>query len=164
MGWPPTGWRRPPSAPVRYRHDGITPHPIKWISNCRYGCASCYHKPSLQLFFVGGYAAVIGYGMDVFALNTSTLSWREIKVVGEIPPGRVGHSATMIGPNIVLFGGGSSGVIYEDVWLLDTVRSRFLGRQKWTSLFSFNSHRITPIFLKLRFNKIITKLDLFFFF
>ncbi|KAL3323796.1 hypothetical protein AABB24_038119 [Solanum stoloniferum] len=56
---------------------------------------------------------------DVYILDTMTLEWRELAVLGTIPPPRCGHTATMVEKRLLVYGGrGGGGPIMADLWAL----------------------------------------------
>jgi hypothetical protein len=57
---------------------------------------------------------------DVHVLDCLTWEWEEIKpqqTAGSIPSGRAGHTATLFGDHLVIFGG-NDGELLNDVWIL----------------------------------------------
>jgi N-acetylneuraminic acid mutarotase len=52
-------------------------------------------------------------------MNTALKSWTKIKGTGSTPSGRAGHSATVIGNTIYVFGGESSSGVLGDFYTLD---------------------------------------------
>ncbi|KAF3782045.1 Host cell factor 1 [Nymphaea thermarum] len=56
---------------------------------------------------------------DVYVLDTMSLEWMELSVLGSLPPPRCGHTATMIEKRMLIFGGrGGGGPIMGDLWAL----------------------------------------------
>lgn len=86
--------------------------------------ARAYHE-TLQ---VGGYLLVLGgwsgSAEGLGELNTLDLeglgSWYTVEVPGQAPPSTYGHSATLIGTKVVLFGGWDSVSPLNSVRVLDT--------------------------------------------
>ena len=56
---------------------------------------------------------------DVRALDTTRMRWAQPLVVGEGPSPREGHSASMLGTSMWVFGGSSEVGYLDDVWVLD---------------------------------------------
>ena len=79
---------------------------------------------------MGGYLLVIGgWGNGAVGLGeVSTLdidglgSWYTVKVPGQSPPSVYGHSATLIGSKVVLFGGWDGVSPLNSVHVLDTAK------------------------------------------
>ena len=60
---------------------------------------------------------------DVWALSTSTWSWRHVPSIGSAPSPRWGAAAAMWGDSLVVFGGTGASALLNDVWLLDISES-----------------------------------------
>ena len=57
---------------------------------------------------------------DTYAFNVDRSAWRELKMKGELPEKRSGHSAQLVGMNMYIFGGYTTGMAYlADMWLAD---------------------------------------------
>lgn len=60
---------------------------------------------------------------DLYELDTKTLVWTRIAVSGGLgaprPAPRAGHTASLVGSTIVVFGGGDGERLLNDCWLLE---------------------------------------------
>lgn len=84
--------------------------------------ATLYGKKYLVVF--GGHYhegnGVFKYLNDVQILNLETLKWRTKRCKGGLPRGRYGHTATLIGNKLYVFGGrGDKGIYFKDTYYLD---------------------------------------------
>ena len=69
----------------------------------------------------------VGYGFtfensplfDLWALDHSTNTWREIKLKGEVLPGRTGARCDLVGTHLVVFGGFADKNYYADLHTID---------------------------------------------
>jgi host cell factor len=67
-----------------------------------YGMASFQNK----VYIFGGMVEYGKYSNDLYELDTSTWEWRRVEVtLGHLPSARLGHSFTLAGERIYLFGG-----------------------------------------------------------
>ncbi|KAH8115886.1 hypothetical protein DFH11DRAFT_1506659 [Phellopilus nigrolimitatus] len=55
----------------------------------------------------------------LYALDLDNYEWRRLKTSGSSPSGRCGHSASVIGTMLYIFGGHARGVVRDDLWALD---------------------------------------------
>ena len=58
------------------------------------------------------------YFHDVHTLDVEKLGWSQFIVTGAAPHGRVSHTATLVGEEVLIFGGSAGGACYNDVVLL----------------------------------------------
>lgn len=56
---------------------------------------------------------------DVWAMNTTSWTWRHVPSIGSAPSPRFGAAVGMWGPQLVVFGGNSASGLLNDVWTLD---------------------------------------------
>ncbi|CDO72998.1 hypothetical protein BN946_scf185007.g52 [Trametes cinnabarina] len=59
------------------------------------------------------------YDNGLYFLNLATREWTRIFVDGASPSGRTGHTVTMIGPRIYVFGGEAYSDYFDDIWCFD---------------------------------------------
>lgn len=72
---------------------------------------------------------------DVFVLDTMSLEWRELAVLGTLPPPRCGHTATMVEKRLLVYGGrGGGGPIMGDLWALKGLIEEDNEAPGWTQL------------------------------
>lgn len=80
----------------------ITPHDE--TGPCpRGGHAACVYKDRMYVF--GGRDEESKKLNDIWELNLLMFSWAEISCGDSAPSIRMGHSAALFGPNILIFGG-----------------------------------------------------------
>ena len=84
--------------------------------------ATLYRRKYLVVF--GGHYhegnGVFKYLNDVQILNLENLKWRTKRCTGAIPAGRYGHTATLIGSRLYIFGGrGANSTYFKDTIFLD---------------------------------------------
>eukprot|EP00937_MAST-01D_sp_MAST-1D-sp2_P000687 g687.t1 len=77
-----------------------------------------------QLVIFGGHRYggnnVFEYFNDVHVLDVETSTWHDVRCAGDPPAARYGHSATLIGRRMFVFGGrGQGGRLLNDMHLLD---------------------------------------------
>lgn len=89
-------------------------------------CARGGHSATLadtQLVLFGGHYYGKGsfvYLNDVHVLDVETSTWHDVRCAGEPPPPRYGHTATLVGRRMFVFGGrGENNVVLKDMYLLD---------------------------------------------
>lgn len=58
------------------------------------------------------------YFHDVHTLDVERLLWSQFIVTGAAPHGRVSHTATRVGEEVLIFGGSAGGACYNDVVVL----------------------------------------------
>ena len=58
------------------------------------------------------------YFHDVHTLDVEKLGWSQFIVTGAAPHGRVSHTATLVGEEVLIFGGSAGGACYNDVVVL----------------------------------------------
>ncbi|KAI9057729.1 galactose oxidase [Trametes sanguinea] len=61
----------------------------------------------------------VRYDNGLYFLNLATREWTRVFVDGPSPSGRIGHTVTMIGPRIYVFGGQAYGQYFNDIWCFD---------------------------------------------
>ena len=52
--------------------------------------------PPTQNFSDVGFKGTFTYMNDTYCLDIKTLTWHQTRPVGDVPPGRYGHSATLV--------------------------------------------------------------------
>jgi len=62
---------------------------------------------------------------DVHMFNTEELRWRQQPVTGQLPQPRGGHSASLAGRQIFVFGGASGEETFGDLYKFDLIKSRW---------------------------------------
>lgn len=77
------------------------------------------------IFVIGGCSVDAECYMDVHAFDTETLLWSQVPFTGDAPEPRSGHSATLLGANIYLFGGASSEATYGDAYKFDLIKKHW---------------------------------------
>jgi len=75
-----------------------------------------------KIFVFGGCVQGIRCFNDVHIFDTDTLTWSQEPFTGDAPEPRGGHSATLVGTDIFVFGGASSETTYGDAYKLDLVQ------------------------------------------
>lgn len=58
---------------------------------------------------------------DTLVLNTNIMEWSSKAVKGEVPLGRAGHSAVLIGYDLYIFGGENMSLYLNDLYALNTM-------------------------------------------
>ncbi|XP_028768396.1 protein GLUTELIN PRECURSOR ACCUMULATION 3 isoform X1 [Neltuma alba] len=72
---------------------------------------------------------------DVYVLDTISLEWTELSVIGTLPPPRCGHTATMVEKRLLVYGGrGGGGPIMGDLWALKGLIEEEIEAPGWTQL------------------------------
>ncbi|KAJ8756312.1 hypothetical protein K2173_025124 [Erythroxylum novogranatense] len=72
---------------------------------------------------------------DVYVLDTISLEWIELSVIGALPPPRCGHTATMVEKRLLVYGGrGGGGPIMGDLWALKGLIEEENEASGWTQL------------------------------
>ncbi|XP_009763861.1 protein GLUTELIN PRECURSOR ACCUMULATION 3 [Nicotiana tabacum] len=72
---------------------------------------------------------------DVYILDTMSLEWRELSVLGTLPPPRCGHTSTMVEKRLLVYGGrGGGGPIMADLWALKGLIEEENESPGWTQL------------------------------
>lgn len=76
-----------------------------------------------QLVLFGGHYYGKGgfvYLNDVHVLDVETSTWHDVRCAGEPPPPRYGHTSTLVGRRMFVFGGkGENNAIMKDMYFLD---------------------------------------------
>lgn len=75
-----------------------------------------------KIFVFGGCVQGIRCFNDVHIFDTDTLTWSQEPFTGDAPEPRGGHSATLVGTDIFVFGGASSETTYGDAYKLDLIQ------------------------------------------
>jgi hypothetical protein len=74
-----------------------------------------------RMFIFGGGDPSTGLWNDLYALKLETFTWEFYPTFGFVCPSpRAGHSATVSGRKLVVFGGGDSVQVFNDLYVLDT--------------------------------------------
>ncbi|KAL9268723.1 GLUTELIN PRECURSOR ACCUMULATION 3-like protein [Drosera capensis] len=71
---------------------------------------------------------------DVYILDTISLEWTELSISGSIPPPRCGHTATMVGKRLLVYGGRGGGSIMGELWALKGIIEEENETAGWTQL------------------------------
>lgn len=89
------------------------------------GGASVCHADGKLIVFGGHYFAgddKFEYLDETWILDIEKLAWHKIACSGQLPAGRYGHTAHIVGSRMFIFGGkGANGAMYNDVFFLDLV-------------------------------------------
>ncbi|ORY84376.1 hypothetical protein BCR37DRAFT_336452, partial [Protomyces lactucae-debilis] len=81
---------------------------------------------------------------NLYVLNTTTKAWSIAAVNGGKPVSRSGHSMTLVGSHLIIFGGkGANGIIFNDM-LMYNVETLFSFASKWQEVSSNRSMRASP--------------------
>ena len=96
------------------------------------------HSASLigvEVYIFGGYGGT-GYGRrdfnDLHSLNLETMSWARHQCKGELPEPRSGHTASVVGNMIYVYGGWNSVQQFNDLFFVDTdTRTWFSADASW---------------------------------
>jgi len=75
-----------------------------------------------RLFLFGGCVQGIRCFNDVHIFDTETLTWSQEPITGDAPEPRGGHSATLVGTDMYVFGGANSDTTYGDAYKLDLIQ------------------------------------------
>ncbi|KAJ4455397.1 putative kelch repeat protein [Paratrimastix pyriformis] len=67
----------------------------------------------------GGYGAQSTCFGDIWYLDTAHMRWHRVEPTGESPCKRMGHSATVIGADMLVFGGDNGTNCLNDLWAFD---------------------------------------------
>ena len=81
---------------------------------------------------------------DMDCLNLKTMTWRKIRSANALPPGRSGHSTTLIGDKLVIFGGFDGKHTLDDLWVFNISTTTWM-RPKTTGRGPKSSHGHTCI-------------------
>ena len=84
----------------------------------------CYADGKLILFGGHFYAGddKFEYLDETWILDIEKLAWHKVACSGQLPAGRYGHSAHIVGSRMFVIGGkGANGAMYNDVFFLDLV-------------------------------------------
>jgi N-acetylneuraminic acid mutarotase len=81
-----------------------------------------------QLIVFGGCYLDLKCFDDLYFFNLRTREWSLPKTIGEAPSARSGHSATLFGTFLYVFGGASAKGLHNDVFVLD------LESRSWSEL------------------------------
>eukprot|EP01018_Ginkgo_biloba_P016875 Gb_29835 [translate_table: standard] len=72
---------------------------------------------------------------DVYVLDTMSLEWMQLPIMGSSPPPRCGHTTTMVEKRLLIFGGrGGGGPIMGDLWALKGLFEEEKESPAWTQL------------------------------
>jgi len=74
-----------------------------------------------RIYVIGGCVQEIRCYNDVHIFDTDDYSWSQVPITGDAPEPRGGHSATLVGTDIFVFGGSNSDTTFGDVYKLDLV-------------------------------------------
>lgn len=75
-----------------------------------------------RVYIIGGCKQEDACYNDVHIFDTENFRWIQEPVDGEVPEPRGGHSASLVGSDIVTFGGASSTETFGDVHVFDPIR------------------------------------------
>lgn len=79
-----------------------------------------------SIYMFGGCVQAARCYNDVWIFDTDSLRWRQAPITGEWPEARAGHSATLVGTDIFIYGGANIQETFSGVYRLDLVK------QHWT--------------------------------
>eukprot|EP00698_Gefionella_okellyi_P011549 TRINITY_DN304_c0_g1_i1.p1 TRINITY_DN304_c0_g1~~TRINITY_DN304_c0_g1_i1.p1 ORF type:complete len:493 (+),score=148.34 TRINITY_DN304_c0_g1_i1:636-2114(+) len=73
-----------------------------------------------NVYLFGGNAGDAVFN-DLYVLDTESMRWSQVTFAADavLPPARAGHSATMIGGKMYIFGGGLGQSVFNDLWIYD---------------------------------------------
>jgi len=116
-------WRsikgQPEDAPVpkirRYLGARQKGYALTGCHGCRYH-ASVLYKNEVYLF--GGQQGSQVFLNDLWVLNAETQTWKELTLPNGPGP-RCGHSASIVGNKMYVFGGVANKVTNKEMWILD---------------------------------------------
>lgn len=74
-----------------------------------------------RVYVIGGCVQEIRCFNDVHIFDTESLSWSQEPITGDPPEPRGGHSATLVGTDIFVFGGASSEATFDNAYKLDLI-------------------------------------------
>lgn len=77
------------------------------------------------LYVIGGCIQEIKCFNDVHIFDPGLRQWKQEPMMGDAPEPRGGHTATVLGTDIFVFGGASSEATYNDVYKLDLIKRRW---------------------------------------
>lgn len=91
----------------------------------RYGHTVCAYNGRAYLW--GGRNDEFGASNTLHEFDPATQKWRIVPVSGKVPPSRDGHSATVVGHKMYLFGGFEEDVqrFSQDTYVFDFLQSRW---------------------------------------
>mmetsp|Transcript_50308 Transcript_50308/g.78632 ORF Transcript_50308/g.78632 Transcript_50308/m.78632 type:complete len:646 (+) Transcript_50308:174-2111(+) len=75
-----------------------------------------------KIYFFGGCVQGIRCFSDIHIFDTDTLQWRQEPFTGDAPEPRGGHSATLLGTDVFVFGGANSETTFGDAYKLDLIQ------------------------------------------
>jgi len=75
-----------------------------------------------RIYVIGGCVQEIRCYNDVHIFDTDQLTWTQEPFTGDLPEPRGGHTATLVGTDVFVFGGASSEATYGDVYKLDLIK------------------------------------------
>ncbi|CEL93722.1 unnamed protein product [Vitrella brassicaformis CCMP3155] len=78
------------------------------------------------LVVFGGVMLDVKYFNDINVYDTNARRWSQPKITGEVPEERAGHTATLIGGDMYIFGGSNNFGSFSDVMRYDTKNHRWL--------------------------------------
>jgi len=78
-----------------------------------------------RIYYIGGCVQEIQCFNDVHIFDTMSLQWIQEPITGDAPEPRGGHTATLVGTDIWVFGGASSEATYESVYKLDLINKHW---------------------------------------
>jgi N-acetylneuraminic acid mutarotase len=84
----------------RFKYSGNAPPPTRYASACLY---------DNHMYVFGGLAATKQALNTVSRLDLDKQEWTLCQASGKVPPGRLGHSADLVGDNWYIFGGSTDG-------------------------------------------------------
>lgn len=72
-----------------------------------------------EMYLFGGCNLDLACYNDLYKYNSTTEYWEKLAPGGERPVGREGHSATLVGNKIYVYGGSTLTELLDDVFVLD---------------------------------------------
>jgi len=94
------------------------------VPRARYGHSATVFGDEMYVF--GGRGSGGKNFRDMDCLNLKTMTWRKIRSANALPPGRSGHSATLIGDKIVIFGGFDGKRTIDDLWVFNIATTTWM--------------------------------------
>jgi len=94
------------------------------IPKPRYGHTATIFGNSMYVFGGRGKKGVVY--RDIDRLNLKTWNWSKMSSTNMMPPARFGHSSTLVGDKIVIFGGYDGNKTYNDLWVFNIEKTTWI--------------------------------------
>ena len=119
-------------------HGWFKPEVSGSVPLARYGHSACLSGKVMYVF--GGHTQLTGSTNDIYKLDTAAMVWSFIDAGGTPPPASEGHSATIIGTKMFVFGGkvGRAFDTETDCWLRKPSGNLLPERRSSHSAFAYN--------------------------